>query len=322
MKSTVTFPTVYSIRRPHTSCLAPKPALAPHAHVRLPAAVMSITVLTMSLIVERLWVVLPPSPYLDNVSVVLVTTGLMLFGGLIAFAMVVVEFTVIAETSALTFMVAGTFKEFVTGGRSAHALFRRPARLCICTPEFLLPSWGHEVARPSRLSCIPCCTHLTLCSPAPMHCCADLSHQHPCQPPSSLHGRAHTPPSSPVLPAYAVMAAVMFLGEDFSFINGIGLVVLICGVAVFNLTKYHKHIAAVAEGSVRTPRASAIDHHRRTSSDAMELLEAGREHAGKPGALVSPSAPAGLRDPSLLLLPTASISGPASHRRDLPPPAL
>ena len=79
------------------------------------AAVMSITVLIMSLVVERLWVVLPRSPYFDSASSLAVTSGLMLFGGLIAFTMVWVEFTVIAETSALTFMVAGTFKEFVTG---------------------------------------------------------------------------------------------------------------------------------------------------------------------------------------------------------------
>jgi hypothetical protein len=34
--------------------------------------------------------------------------------------MVWTEFTVIAETSALTFMVAGTFKEIVTGARACR----------------------------------------------------------------------------------------------------------------------------------------------------------------------------------------------------------
>ena len=43
------------------------------------------------------------------------TMLLMMLGGVIAFLMVWVEFMVIAETSALTFMVAGTFKEIVTG---------------------------------------------------------------------------------------------------------------------------------------------------------------------------------------------------------------
>jgi len=72
----------------------------------------------MSLFVEQLWVVIPGSPYFDSASALSLTAGLMLCGGLIAFLMVWVEFTVINETSALTFMVAGTFKEIVTG---AHA---------------------------------------------------------------------------------------------------------------------------------------------------------------------------------------------------------
>lgn len=93
---------------------------------------MSLTVLLMSLLVERLWIVLPGSPYFDNGTALLVTSSLMLFGGLIAFTMVWVEFTVIAETSALTFMVAGTFKEFVTGGRSAHVTGINHMIHCTC----------------------------------------------------------------------------------------------------------------------------------------------------------------------------------------------
>jgi hypothetical protein len=49
----------------------------------------------------------------------------------------------------------------------------------------------------------------------------------------------------------AVMAAVVFLGEDFSFINGVGLVVLICGVALFNYTKYQRIVSG--EAAVMTP---------------------------------------------------------------------
>jgi hypothetical protein len=49
----------------------------------------------------------------------------------------------------------------------------------------------------------------------------------------------------------AVMAAVVFLGEDFSFINGVGLVVLICGVALFNYTKYQRIVSG--EAAVITP---------------------------------------------------------------------
>ena len=78
-------------------------------------AVMSVTVAIMSLIIERLWLVLPGSPYFDSIQSLFTTTMIMLFGGTIAFFMVWTEFTVIAETSALTFMVAGTFKEIVTG---------------------------------------------------------------------------------------------------------------------------------------------------------------------------------------------------------------
>lgn len=76
---------------------------------------MSVTVAMMSLMIERLWLVLPGSPYFDSIQSLLTTTMIMLFGGTIAFFMVWTEFTVIAETSALTFMVAGTFKEIVTG---------------------------------------------------------------------------------------------------------------------------------------------------------------------------------------------------------------
>lgn len=47
------------------------------------------------------------------------------------------------------------------------------------------------------------------------------------------------------------MAAVIFLGEDFSFINGIGLVVLVAGVALFNYTKYQRLISG--EAHIVTP---------------------------------------------------------------------
>lgn len=76
---------------------------------------MAATVLLMSLVVEKLWVVLPVSPYFDSLRACGITFAIMLFGGVIAFLMVWTEFKVIQETSALTFMVAGTFKEIVTG---------------------------------------------------------------------------------------------------------------------------------------------------------------------------------------------------------------
>ena len=116
----------------------------------------------------------------------------------------------------------------------------------------------------------------------------------------------------------------MFLGEDFSFINGIGLVVLICGVGVFNLNKYRKHVSSLETGAVRTPRASLGELHRRTSSDALELLEHGaKSHqeangpmGNRPAGAIAMSA---IRESSLKVQST-SISGPASHRRDVPVP--
>ena len=78
-------------------------------------AVMALTVLILSLFIERLWVILPHSPYFQDAHSMALTCGVMSFGGVIAFLMVWTEFTVIAQTSALTFMVAGTFKELVTG---------------------------------------------------------------------------------------------------------------------------------------------------------------------------------------------------------------
>ena len=79
-------------------------------------AVMSVTVLLMSLMVEQLWVTLPGSPYFASPAHVGLTALILCVGAVLAFMMVWVEFTVIAQTSALTFMVAGTFKEVVTGG--------------------------------------------------------------------------------------------------------------------------------------------------------------------------------------------------------------
>ena len=56
---------------------------------------MSGTVFLMSLLVERLWRVLPDSPYFDSLFSAGLTAALMLFGGVIAFLMVWAEFKVI-----------------------------------------------------------------------------------------------------------------------------------------------------------------------------------------------------------------------------------
>jgi hypothetical protein len=57
----------------------------------------------------------------------------------------------------------------------------------------------------------------------------------------------------------AVMAAVTFLGESFSFINGVGLVVLIMGVALFNYNKYQKILSGQAPGSRKPASVPAKD---------------------------------------------------------------
>lgn len=76
--------------------------------------VMSATVLMFSLAWERLWSVLPSSPYFESFHHSLITFIIILAGGTIAFLMVWTEYQVIKETSALTFMIAGTVKEVVT----------------------------------------------------------------------------------------------------------------------------------------------------------------------------------------------------------------
>lgn len=120
---------------------------------------MSITVAIMSLAFERLWVVIPGSPYFDSLESLGFTLLIMLCGGVIAFFMVWTEFAVIANTSALTFMIAGTFKELVTGApQFGFASLSRPpvteraeCTTCQCQEEVVSwqPVLGQSV--PSRV---------------------------------------------------------------------------------------------------------------------------------------------------------------------------
>lgn len=57
---------------------------------------------------------LDDSPYFSTAGHSAATLGAIALTGLVAFMMIWVEFRVIKETSALTFMIAGTFKEIVT----------------------------------------------------------------------------------------------------------------------------------------------------------------------------------------------------------------
>lgn len=76
--------------------------------------VMSATLGVVSLAHEQLWNTLPSSPYFAGWGHCLLTAGIVATGAVIAFLMVWAEFALISHTSALTFMVAGTFKEVVT----------------------------------------------------------------------------------------------------------------------------------------------------------------------------------------------------------------
>lgn len=87
--------------------------------------IMGLVMAVISLAFERLWVVLPPSPYFSSISHALLTVGILCVGGVIAFSMVAAEFMLIANTSALTFMVAGTLKEIVTVGSAVLFLHER-----------------------------------------------------------------------------------------------------------------------------------------------------------------------------------------------------
>lgn len=113
--------------------------------------IMGLTMAIFSLGFEQLWATLPSSPYFSSLTHSAVTMAVLGMGGVIAFLMVWAEFAVIANTSALTFLVAGTFKEIVTVG-----------------------------------------------------------------------------------------AAVLFLHEQFTLVNSLGLLVLIAGVVLFNALKYQK----------------------------------------------------------------------------------
>ncbi|GBF93418.1 sugar phosphate phosphate translocator [Raphidocelis subcapitata] len=76
--------------------------------------VMSLTTLALSLATERLWETLPRSGYFSDAEGLAVTALLILVGAVIAFAMVLAEYEVIKQTSALTFMIAGIVKEILT----------------------------------------------------------------------------------------------------------------------------------------------------------------------------------------------------------------
>lgn len=49
------------------------------------------------------------------------------------------------------------------------------------------------------------------------------------------------------------MAAVLFLGERFTLVNALGLLILICGVGLFNFIKYRKLRAGELPSAAAAP---------------------------------------------------------------------
>ena len=119
--------------------------------IELLSPIMGLTLFVTSLLVEHPWRLFHTT-FFESWGNAMIVFAVAFADALIALCMVYAEFTLIANTSALTFMVAGTFKEVVTIG-----------------------------------------------------------------------------------------AAVIFLGEEFTPINGIGLLTLICGVSLYNYFKYQKY---------------------------------------------------------------------------------
>jgi len=120
---------------------------------------MSITLLALSLGHERLWVTLPASQYFATVGMTFLSIAIIFGGAIIAFCMVVAEFALIANTSALTFMVAGTFKEIVTGGDGWWG------------GVGWVEVWWGEVLPVEKSAHLPCTPGHTLASDLPCSCC-------------------------------------------------------------------------------------------------------------------------------------------------------
>eukprot|EP00873_Tetraselmis_striata_P009309 jgi/Tetstr1/429573/TSEL_019473.t1 len=152
--------------------------------------VMCLTVTIMSLTTEDIGNMFAHSIYFATPHNALISMTLVFLGACIAFFMVWAEFKVIQETSAVTFMVAGTFKEVVT-----------------------------------------------------------------------------------------VMFSVIIFGDEFHFINGMGLLVLLCGVGLFNYLKLQKLKAGKIRAKSVRPALSP-DSQRSSSEGDMEILLSGSVDLG------------------------------------------
>jgi len=84
--------------------------------------VMSVTTLVVSLVWEKLWVVLPESAFFNTPEHLVLSTGLIMVGAVLAFCLVWTEYKLIRETSGITFMIMGTLKELLTVGAAVFFL--------------------------------------------------------------------------------------------------------------------------------------------------------------------------------------------------------
>jgi solute carrier family 35 protein C2 len=75
---------------------------------------MSGIVLFFSMIIERPWRLIGTSEYFSSFSDLMLTGGIISFTGTVAFLMVLAEFVLVAETTAVTLTVAGSLKELLT----------------------------------------------------------------------------------------------------------------------------------------------------------------------------------------------------------------
>ena len=74
------------------------------------------------------------------------------------------------------------------------------------------------------------------------------------------------------------MAAVTFLGERFTVINGVGLCILIAGVVLFNFLKYRKIKAGEIAVHPATPRKTIMLSPRRPPDGAHLLVSEPTDH--------------------------------------------
>jgi hypothetical protein len=240
-------------------------------------------------------------------SVVWLKSHVAQVGGVIAFAMVWTEFKVIQETSALTFMIAGTFKEIVTGGlrarrvehcsrahagakdervphlRLRHRHFRRACAASLARSPLS--------SLPKKCLCLPACNCLlqhtvamrSFLAPTRVPCAGSVS---ACLLQHTVAMRSFLA-STRVPSARAVFAAVMFLGETFTLINMVGLATLIAGVVLFNYIKWKKiHASPGSPGELQSSGSINSVNGRKNSHSEDLSVRAERPARGRGGDVV------------------------------------